>query len=327
MPAYVTRRLVALVPVLFGVSVFVFLLVHLTPGDPVRLLLGEDADPVEVVRLREVYGLDRPLPVQYGFWLRRAVVGDFGVSIRHQEPVTTLVLGHLGATMELAFAALVVAVLLGVPLGVLAAVKRNGPVDVACLVGALVGVSMPNFWLGMMLLAYVAVDVSWLPISGRGPPLGDALWALASTGSAASLVDALRYLLLPALALGTAVMALVMRLTRSSLLETLGEDYVRTARAKGLTRFQVVFHHALRNSLLPVVTVVGLSFGALLGGAVVTETVFSWPGVGRLLVEAIRQRNFPLVQGGVLLVAFLFVLVNLVVDLAYAALDPRIRYE
>ncbi len=327
MLAFTLRRLASVVPVLFGVSILVFLMVHLTPGDPVRLLLGEDAEPADVERLRAAYGFDRPLPVQYLLWLQRALTGDFGISIRHQEPVLTLIAGHIGATVELAVASLVVAVLLGIPLGVLAAVRRNGPVDLACLVIALVGVSMPNFWLGMVLLAYLAVEIDLLPIAGRGPPLLDALGELLRTGRPGALLDAVRFLLLPAVALGTAVMAVVMRLTRSNLVEALGEDYIRTARAKGVSEWNVVYRHALRNSLLAVVTVVGLSFGALLGGAVVTETVFSWPGLGRLLVDAIRQRNFPVVQAGVLLVAFLFVLVNLLVDLSYAWLDPRIRYD
>jgi len=327
MLSYTLRRLTSVIPVLFGVSVLVFLMVHLTPGDPVRLLLGEDAEPGDVERLRAAYGFDRPLPIQYLLWLQRALTGDFGISIRHQEPVLTLIAGHIGATVELAVASLLVAVALGIPLGVLAAVRRNGPVDLACLVVALIGVSMPNFWLGMVLLAYLAVDVDWLPIAGRGVPVLDALGELLRTGRPDALFDAFRFLLLPAIALGTAVMAVVMRLTRSNLVESLGEDYIRTARAKGVSEWNVVYRHALRNSLLAVVTIVGLSFGSLLGGAVVTETVFSWPGLGRLLVDAIRQRNFPVIQAGVLLVAFLFVIVNLLVDLSYAWLDPRIRYD
>jgi ABC-type dipeptide/oligopeptide/nickel transport system permease component len=327
MLSYTLRRLTSVIPVLFGVSVLVFLMVHLTPGDPVRLLLGEDAEPGDVERLRAAYGFDRPLPIQYLLWLQRALTGDFGISIRHQEPVLTLIAGHIGATVELAVASLLVAVALGIPLGVLAAVRRNGPVDLACLVVALIGVSMPNFWLGMVLLAYLAVDVDWLPIAGRGVPVLDALGELLRTGRPDALFDAFRFLLLPAIALGTAVMAVVMRLTRSNLVESMGEDYIRTARAKGVSEWNVVYRHALRNSLLAVVTIVGLSFGSLLGGAVVTETVFSWPGLGRLLVDAIRQRNFPVIQAGVLLVAFLFVIVNLLVDLSYAWLDPRIRYD
>ncbi len=323
---YVVRRLFSLVFILLGVSVLVFLLVHLAPGDPIRIMLGEEATVADVERLTRVYGFDRPLAVQYGLWLGQAVQGDLGTSIRQQLPVTAIIAERLPATFELAMWSLVLAVGVGIPLGVLSAVRRNSWIDLGSMFAALIGVAAPNFWVGLILLSQVALHVAWLPIGGRGPSFSEALVALVTGGGGQTLWDHVRHVLLPALALGTSIMALVTRLTRSSLLEVLSRDYVRTARAKGLRGLNVVYRHALKNALLPVITVVGVQFGALLGGAIVIEVVFSWPGVGRLIVNAISQRDFPVVQGSVLMLAIVFATVNLVVDLSYSLVNPRIRY-
>ncbi len=324
---YTVRRLLWMVVVLLGVSLIVFSLIFLSPGDPIRLMLGEDPDPDTIERLRQHYGLDEPFHVQYFLWLGNALQGDLGRSIRQRAPVADLVLSRIGATIELAAASVLLAMVIGIPLGVLAAVRRGGWLDSGSMALSLVGVSMPNFWLGLVLLSYVALNVAWVPVFGRGPAFTQAVTALFTAGDPGPLWDSVRHLLLPATALGTAIAGLVTRLTRSSLLEVLAHDYVRTARAKGLREGRVVNRHALRNALLPVITVVGLQFGFLLGGAITTEVVFAWPGAGRLIVDAIRQRDFPIVQGGVLLVAASFVLINLLVDLSYAMLDPRIRYD
>jgi peptide/nickel transport system permease protein len=311
---YAIRRLVSVVPVLGVVSVVVFSLIHLTPGDPIRIMLREEADPVTAATLRRQLGLDRPLPVQYVAWLGRAVRGELGRSIRTTQPVAEAIRQRLPVTLTVAAAALVVGLGLGVPAGILAAARRNSALDVVATLTAVSGVSVPSFWLALLLILLFSLTLGWLP------PLG---WVSPSR----DLAGFLRSLVLPAITLGTAIAAVVMRMTRASLLEVLGLDYVRTARAKGLGERRVLLTHALRNALIPVATVVGLQAGALLGGAVITETIFALPGVGRLLVDAIFQRDFPVVQGVVLLLAVNFLAVNLLVDLAYAWLDPRIRYD
>lgn len=324
---YTLRRLLALVVILLGVSIIVFLLVHLAPGDPVLMMLGEDATPEEVARIRALMGFDEKLHVQYLRWLGKAVQGDLGVSIRQRIPVVELISDRMGATLELAAAAIVLAVAVGIPLGVFSAVHRGKWVDFGAMIIALIGVSMPNFWIGLILLSKIALQVDWLPLFGRGPAVTEALTALFGKGNAVPLWDSIRSLLLPAAALGASIMALITRLTRSSVLEVLRLDYVRTARAKGLGERTIVYRHALRNALMPVVTVIGVQFGALLGGAITTEVVFAWPGVGRLIVNSISQRDFPIIQGGVLMLAVIFALVNLLVDLSYGFLNPRIRYD
>lgn len=324
---YMLRRLLALVVILFGVSVIVFLLVHLAPGDPVLMMLGQDATAEEVARIRSLMGFDDKLHVQYVRWLGNALQGDLGASIRQQLPVTELIADRMGATLELAGASIVLAVFIGIPLGVFSAVHRGKWIDFGAMIIALIGVSMPNFWIGLILLSKVALHVDWLPLFGRGPALTEAFAALFTKGSATLLWDSVRSLLLPSIALGASIMALITRLTRSSLLEVLRMDYVRTARAKGLNERGIVYKHALRNALMPVVTVIGVQFGALLGGAITTEVVFAWPGVGRLIVNSISQRDFPIIQGGVLMLAVIFALVNLLVDLSYGLLNPRIRYD
>lgn len=324
---YIIRRLIQMIPLLIGVSIIVFLLGHLAPGDPVRMLLGEDATEADVVRLHAVYGFDQPLPVQYFRWFSRAIRGDLGVSIRQTIPVKTLIFERLGATLELAIVSVIIAIALGIPLGLFASTRRGSVWDYLTMIIALLGVSMPGFWLGLVLLSHVALHVRWLPMFGRDAALGAGLWKLITQFKADELINSFRYLLLPATALGISMMAIIARLTRSSMLEVLSKDYIRTAQSKGLKKNTVVIKHALRNALMPVITMVGIQFGAMLGGAVVTETVFAWPGVGRLVINAITQRDFPIVQGGVLMMAVIFTLVNLLVDVCYAFVNPRIRYD
>jgi peptide/nickel transport system permease protein len=303
-----------MVPVIAVVSVVVFSLIHLTPGDPVNIMLREEADPATAATLRRQLGLDRPLPLQYAAWLGRAVQGELGRSIRTNQPVTDAIRQRVPVTLSLAAAALLVALAIGLPAGILAAVRRNSVVDVAATLVAISGVSLPSFWLAILLILVFSVTLGWLPPLGWVSPGRDlGAWV--------------RSLVLPAVTLGVAIAAVVMRMTRASLLEVLELDYVRTARAKGLAERRIVLGHALRNALIPVVTVIGLQAGALLGGAVITETIFALPGVGRLLVDAIFQRDFPIVQGVVLVLALNFLIVNLLVDLTYAWLDPRIRYH
>ena len=327
MSRYIIRRLIQLIPLLIGISILVFLLVHLSPGDPIRMLLGEDATTEDVARLNAVYGFDQPLHIQYFRWLSNAVRGNLGVSIRQGIPVTTLIFERLGATLELAIVSVIIAILLGIPLGIIAAVKRGSIWDYLSMIVALVGVSTPGFWLGLILLSHVALKVDFLPMFGRDGSIFGGLWVLFTQFRIDELLTGLRYVLLPAFSIGTGMMAIITRLTRSSLLEVLGKDYIRTARAKGLSNQIVILKHALRNALLPVITIIGIQFGAMLGGAVVTETVFAWPGVGRLVINAISQRDFPIIQGGVLMMAVIFTLVNLAVDLSYALVNPRIRYD
>jgi ABC-type dipeptide/oligopeptide/nickel transport system permease component len=310
---YVLRRLWQTIPVLFGVSLLAFAVMHVVPGDPVRLIAGPDAPESVVERIRFELGLDRPLHEQYWSFLSRALRGDLGRSLRSRAPVADEILARFPATLELTTASMVIAVIIGVPLGLIAAVRRATWVDYVAMTTSLSTLSMPVFWLAIVAIWLFSLQLGWLPVSGRGGPLWQ--W------------DGLRHMVLPAATLATTSIAITSRLTRSGMLDVLGREYVTTARAKGLPPVSVVTKHALKNALIPVVTVVGLQYGFLLGGAVVTETIFAWPGVGRLAMSAILQRDYPVVQGCVLLVAVLFVMVNLLVDLLYGWLDPRIRYE
>jgi peptide/nickel transport system permease protein len=298
------RRLLLLVPTVLGVLTLVFFLVHLIPGDPVELMLGETASRADMTQLRAALGLDRPLGEQYARFLGGCARGDLGRSFFYRRPVLGVIGGALPATLLLAAAALAVALLIALPAGVVAAVRRDRPVDRLAMLGSLIGVSMPNFWLGPMLIILFSFRLGWLPVSGRE--------------GAASLV-------LPALTLGTSLAAILARMTRASMLDVLGEDYLRTARAKGVGPLRVIARHALRNALMPVVTIVGLQFGALLSGAVITENVFAWPGVGTLLIQAITARDYPLVQGCVLVISLCYVAVNFLTDALYSVIDPRIR--
>ena len=305
MLTYVGRRILAVVPVLIGVTLAVFSMLFLVPGDPVKIMLAEFVTtPEQIARMRAQLHLDEPVLVQYGRFVGNALRGDLGVSIRSRRPVAAEIRENIGSTGQLALASMVVAIGLGVPLGLLAALGRNSWLDVAAMVVALLGVAMPSFWLGFLLIFVFSLHLGWLPATGGGDLL---------------------HLVMPAVALGMIAAAIIARLTRSSMLEVLGQDFVRTARAKGLGGWSVIVRHALRNALTPVVTVFGLQFGNLLAGAVIVETVFSRPGLGRLIVGGILAKDFPLVQGTVLFVAAAYVLINVMVDVAYAYVDPRIR--
>jgi len=302
---FVARRVLAVVPVLFGVTLAVFSMLFLVPGDPVKMMLAEFVtNPDQIAQMRAQLHLDEPILQQYGRFVGNAVRGDLGTSIRSRRPVATEIAENMGSTAQLALASMMVAIGLGIPLGLIAALGRNSWLDVAAMVLALLGVAMPSFWLGLLLIFAFSLHLGWFPATGGGD---------------------LHHLVLPAVTLGMIAAAIIARLTRSSMLEVLNQDYVRTARAKGLGGWAVVVRHALKNALIPIVTIFGLQFGNLLAGAVIVETVFSRPGLGRLVVGGILAKDFPLVQGAVLFVAVAYVLINVLVDVAYAMVDPRIR--
>ena len=306
MAAYLLRRLALTVPVLLGVATLVFALIHLVPGDPAEAMLGETAPAADLADLRAKLGLNDPLLTQYGHFLRGLIRGDLGTSFRYNTPVRQEIAQRLGRTAQLAIAAMVVAVLIAIPLGVIGAIYRGRAPDQIAMTVSLAGIAMPNFWLGPLLALIFAVWLGWLPVSG--------------TGTSAHLV-------LPAVTLGAALAAMTARMTRASLIDELRELYVLAARARGLSWRRAVLAHALRNSLIPVVTIIGLQLGAVLTGTIITETIFAWPGVGRLLIQAISFRDYPLVQGCILFIAVTYVAMNLIVDLLYGWLDPRIRYR
>ena len=303
---FLLRRLLLTIPVLIGVATLVFSLIHLVPGDPVQAMLGESAAPSDVEQMRARLGLDRPLHVQYASFMKDAARGRLGVSLRTNQPVAAAIAERLPATFELALAAMLIALVIAIPLGIVAAVWAGTSVDHAATTLALVGMSIPNFWLGPLLAIVFSVSLGWLPVSGRGT---------------------LANVVLPALTLGAPLAAILARMTRASVLEELRELYVQAARARGVSRTRAVLAHAFRNSLGPIVTVLGLQLGSVLTGAVITETIFAWPGVGRLLVQSISARDYPTIQGCILLIAVTYVSMNLLVDVAYGVLDPRIRYE
>ncbi|SIQ98867.1 ABC transporter permease [Halanaerobium kushneri] len=331
---YIIKRLLALIPILIGVAVIVFLIVHLIPGDPAQTMLGERATDEALQRLREQMGLNDPLPVQFWRYVKDLLRGDLGRSIMSNNPVSAELAQRFPATLELSFFAIMFAVLVGIPAGIFASINQNSWFDNLSMLIALMGVSMPIFWLGLMFIWLFAVELGWFPPSSR---IGVGLDFTPITNlyvidsilqlNFSALKDILHHLVLPAVALGTIPMAIIARMTRSSMLEVLRKDFIRTAYAKGLKRKVVIFKHALKNAMVPIITVVGLQFGVLLGGAVMTETIFSWPGLGKYLVDAIYARDFPIVQGGILFFAGVFVIVNLIVDLSYALVDPRIQYE
>ena len=306
MRRYVLRRIGLLVPVVLGVVTVVFLIVHHIPGDPVEIMLGEQALAVDREALRHEMGLDKPIHLQYVAFLKGLVRGDLGQSLHTKQPVLTSIARRLPATIELAAAAMAVALLLAIPLGLLAAYKKDSLVDQGSMVFALLGISMPNFWLGPLLIIVFSLKLGWFPVSGRG---------------------SLAHIVLPAITLGTAMAAILTRMTRASMLDVIQSDYITTARAKGVRESLVVLKHAFRNALIPVVTIVGLQIGSLLAGSIITETIFAWPGIGRLTIQAINARDYPLVQGCVLIIALGYVLVNFATDLLYGLIDPRIRYE
>jgi peptide/nickel transport system permease protein len=304
--SFLARRLLLGVPVLLGVATLVFSLIHMIPGDPAQAMLGETAAPADIAALRAKLGLDRPLLEQYGAFLGGVLRGDLGTSLRTGEPVAQQIWQRVPATIELAAAAMVFAIGVAIPLGVVAAVRRGTAVDFASMGLALTGISVPNFWLGPLLAIVFSVSLGWLPVSGRG--------------TAAHLV-------LPAVSLGAGLAAILARMTRATLLEELREPYVQAARARGASAPRAVLRHALRSGLIPIVTIIGLQFGTVLTGAVITETIFAWPGIGRLLIQSIGFRDYPVVQGCILLIAVTYMVVNLITDLTYGALDPRIRYQ
>jgi peptide/nickel transport system permease protein len=329
---YIIRRLLAMIPVMFGITLIVFVAMRLVPGDPIVILFGADVDPIKVdpaaIReLRHSYGLDLPLPLQYWSYVTHLVVGDFGHSIIQHAPVLELILQRLPATLELAISAMLIATLVGVPLGVFVAVRKGSAVDRATLLGASFLFAAPGFWIAIVLILLFAVQLRWLPTSGRADfSLYDSILLIPLKGLG-PLIDALRHLVLPAITLSLGYTAVFIRLTRSTVLEALREDYVRTARSKGLGERTVRFRHVLRNALLPLITAGGLYFAQLLGGTVLIEVVFAWPGVGRLGIDALRFFDYSLVQGVVVLTALLFSFANLTVDVLYAVVDPRIRYS
>ncbi len=332
MLSYIIKRLLWAIPTLLGVSILVFLMVHLAPGDPALVALGEHANKEAVEALREQMGLNKSLLEQYFIFISQAVQGNFGISITSNEYVLDEFMQRFPATVELSLFAMLLAVILGLFAGIISAVKRYSIFDYTAMGTALAGVSMPVFWLGLMLIYFFSIKLGWLPVSGRlgyefdidevtGFFLIDSLIA----DDYEAFWDALKHLVLPAIALGTIPMAIIARMTRASMIEVMKEEYIRTAKAKGCSKFQIIMTHALKNALLPVLTVIGLMLGTLFAGAILTETTFSWPGIGKWLVNAVNQRDFPIIQSTTLIIASMFVIVNLIVDVLYAVVNPRIR--
>jgi len=309
---YIARRLVQMVPVVFVMSVVIFAIARLLPGDPVVTILGEQATPEQRQRVRQELRLDEPLPMQYGYWVVQVMQGDFGRSLRSSEQVSSMIRDRAPVTLELTLFSMILAVIIGVPSGIVAATRRDSWLDFVSRFIAMFGVAIPFFWMGLLLILLFALVLRWLPPSGYVDFLRDPVMNL-------------KLMILPSITVGTSMAAIIMRQTRASMLQVLSEDYLRTARAKGLPNVQVLYRHALRNALITIVTIIGLQVGVLLGGAVVTETVFAMPGIGRMVVNAIFQRDYPVVQGGVLFIVANVLIVNLIVDLIYVYLDPRIK--
>jgi peptide/nickel transport system permease protein len=331
---YILKRLIQLIPVIIGVTIIAFSLIHIAPGDPARTMLGQHATEKELNEIRDKYGLDEPIYVQYGIWLNDVLHGDLGRSILTNNQVSDEIGERFPNTIELTIGAMLFAILIGGVAGIISASKQYSITDYTVMGVALFGISMPVFWLGIMLMLVFGVWLGWLPIGGRIDLLipfqrvtGFMVIDSIITGNFRAFVDVMRHLILPSLALGTIPMAMIARVTRSSMLEVLRQDFIRTERAKGLSETVVIYKHAVRNAMVPVVTVIGLNFGLLLAGAILTETVFSWPGVGRLVVEAVYERDYPLVIGCILVFAIVFVVVNLITDILYTYIDPRIKYE
>jgi dipeptide transport system permease protein len=330
---FVFTRASLLVPTFIGMTLLAFFLIRLVPGDPIETLAGERGiDPERHAQLLKEYGLDKPLFVQYGIYIGRVLHGDLGKSVITQEPVIREFLALFPATVELALCAIVFALIVGIPAGIIAAVRRNSLFDHGVMATSLTGYSMPIFWWGLLLILFFSVQLGWTPVSGRiavqyyvEPVTGFLLIDSLLSDDTGAFWSALQHLILPAIVLGTNPLAVVARMTRSAMLEVLGEDYIRTARAKGLSNLRVVGLHALRNAMIPVITVIGLQVGTLFTGAILTETIFSWPGVGKWLIEAIGRRDYPVLQGGMLLLGVIVMLVNVIVDLAYGVINPRIR--
>lgn len=331
---YIVKRLLMLIPVLLGASILAFILIHLAPGDPARTIAGEHASPQTIEAITIKYGLDKSLAEQYWIWIKRVLQGDLGKSIVSNESVVREIFERFPNTAELSLCAMILAIGVGSIAGILSASKQYTAIDYSTMGLALFGVSMPVFWLGIMLMMIFGVVLRWLPIGGRIDTLisfrritGFYILDSILTLNVRGLISSIRHLILPSIALGTIPMATIARVTRSSMLEVLRQDFIRTQRAKGLSEGRVVFKHAARNAMIPVITVIGLNFGLLLAGAILTETVFAWPGIGRYVVNAVRMRDYPVVQGSVMFFAFIFVVVNLIADVLYVYIDPRIKYE
>ncbi|MFT2775475.1 ABC transporter permease [Helicobacter pylori] len=332
MLSFIIKRILWAIPTLFGVSIIVFMMVHLVPGDPALVILGEKANQAAIDALREQFGLNKPLIEQYFFFINNVLHGNFGTSIMTGEPVMHEFLQRFPATVELALIALFMALVLGISVGVLATIKRYSVFDYSSMTFALAGISMPVFWLGLMLIYIFSVQLGWLPVFGR---LSDVYYLDGPTGfylidsliarDYGAFVDTIKHLILPSIVLATVSTAVIARMTRASMAEVSKEDYVRTAKAKGCSSFRVIFVHTLRNALIPVTTIAGLMLAGLLGGSMITETVFSWPGIGKWIVNALNQRDFPIIQSMSLIIAMMYIGANLLVDILYAFIDPRIR--
>ncbi len=334
MVSFILRRILMLFPTLLGVSIIVFLMLHITPGDPAELLLGERANEQALTEMREYLGLNRPLHEQYGLFLKRLITLDLGETIRTREKVWTEIAQRFPATIELSLAAMIISCFLGIILGVVSATRQYSIFDYLSMIGALIGVSMPIFWLGLVLMLIFSLVLGWLPMSGR-LTIGVDLETITNfyvidailTRNWTAFKDVIWHLTLPAITLSTIPMAIVARMTRSSMLDVLRQDYIKTAKAKGLSHTTVIFKHAFRNALIPVVTTIGLQFGILMGGAILTETIFAWPGVGKWMFDAVMQRDYMVIQGGTIFIAGVFVLINLSVDVLYAVINPRISVK
>jgi len=334
MLAYIIRRLLILIPTLLGVSLIVFMMLHITPGDPAELMLGERATDHALAEMREHLGLNEPLHVQYGLFLKRLMKGDLGETIWTREKVWVEIKQRFPATIELSVAALFISCFFGIVLGIISATRQYSIFDYLSMLGALAGVSMPIFWLALVFMLIFSLNLGWLPLSGR-ISIGVDLEVITNyyildailTRNWVALRDVIWHLIMPAVTLSTIPMAIVARMTRSAMLDVLRQDYIKTAKAKGLSRFMVVYKHALRNALIPVVTTIGIQFGVMLGGAILTETIFAWPGVGKWMYEAVTKRDYVVIQGGVLCIATVFVVINLCVDVLYAVINPRISVK
>jgi ABC-type dipeptide/oligopeptide/nickel transport system permease component len=334
MAKYIIKRLLLLIPVLLGVSIVVFAVMHAFTSDPAATILGQHATTDQIEALKENLGLNNPIYVQYWDFFKNAIQGDLGQSLFTKTSVTKELVTRFPATIELAFAAMLIATFFGVFIGVITAVKKNTIIDYAGMVTALIGVSMPIFWLGLVLIMIFSLGLHWLPVAGRielgiEPTRITGFYFMDSliSGNIAAFFSSLSHMVLPAVALGSYSTAIIARMTRATMLEVIHQDYIRTARAKGLFEKSIILSHTLRNAMIPVITVIGLQLGALLGGAVLTETIFSWPGIGSYTVDAIMKSDYPVVQGAVMFIATIFVIVNLIVDIVYAFLDPRIKYS
>ncbi|MEH7254879.1 ABC transporter permease [Neobacillus niacini] len=314
MVIYLAKRLLSLIPVLFTVSIAIFLIIHITPGDPATVILGDEASPEELKELRTELGLDQPILQQYLSWLTSVISGDFGDSYFMHQPVITAIIEHLGPTLSLALIAQFLSLVIAIPLGIIAAKKRGTMIDQGVMTVSLFGMSLPSFLLGLLLILIIGVSLRWLPVAGYAP-LSEGFW------------EHYKYLLMPSIALGAIQSALIARMTRSSMLDVLNMDFIKTAKAKGIHENKIIFIHAFRNAFLPILTVIGQTFGTLIAGAVVTETIFNIPGLGQLVINSVERRDYPMIQGVVLFVTLSYVFINLVIDILYGFIDPRVRVE